>query len=91
MRPIPIPDELVPEGALRRVIGPPGGDLTSTDIGTVEAIVANDELHGVTFAVLVSLEPGDLERLADCGGMWLTFRTSQMPVWSLEVADGQGG
>lgn len=93
MRPVPIPDALVPPGCVRKVIGPPDGDLTSTDCGTVEVaagLVPFGDAHVVGQAILIALEPGDLERLADCEGIWLTLYTAQLPMFAIEPADGGG-
>lgn len=88
MTPVPIPDECVPEGCKRLVIGPPDGDPTGT-VRPVEA-VAGLAADGVRIAVLLELEDGDLERLADHPAVWLTFMTNQIPAFAVEVADGQG-
>lgn len=89
MRPVPISDDLIPEGAKRFVIGPPDGDLTNERIRPVEAVAAliDGEVH---ISMLVALEDGDIERLQACGGMWLTMITTQIPPFMLEIADGQG-
>ena len=95
MRPIPIPDDLIPEGGKRFVISAPDGDLTNDQIRPVEAVAAIDD-QGVRLSMLVALEPGDLERLAlmhrDVGvsGVWLTMWTNQLPPFAVEIADGQG-
>lgn len=45
MRPIPIPDELVPDGAIRTVLSAPNGDLTDDQIAPLEVVI--EELrHG---------------------------------------------
>jgi hypothetical protein len=73
------------------VIGPPDGDLTNERILPVEALagIVDGEPR---IAVLVALEPGELERLEamPSPGVWLTFITSQLAPFSVEVADGQG-
>jgi hypothetical protein len=100
MRPVPIPDESVPEGCKRYVISPPDGDLTNDQIRSVEAVagIVDGAVH---ISVLVALEPGDLERMQAMqpGGdretpygpaMWLTMITLQIPPFLVEIADGQG-
>lgn len=87
MVPVPIPDACVPPGCKRMVIGPPDGDPTG-DIRPVEAVVGIDEVQGVTIAVLVQLEDGDLERLAETPAVWLTMWTTQIPPFAVHVADG---
>lgn len=88
MTPIPIPDACVPEGCVRIVVGPPDGDPTG-DIRSVEAVAGQDD-DGPRIAVLVELDEGDLERLADEGAIWLTFLSGKIPPFMVEVADGQG-
>jgi len=91
MRPVPIPDTHVPEGCKRYVIGAPGGDPTDDTVRPVEVVAGVDPVMGLGQAVLIQLEPGDAERLAECGGhIWLTLYTAQLPVFAIEVADGGG-
>lgn len=90
MRPVPIPDELVPDGCRRIVVGAPGGDLTDETVGAVEVVAGVDPQMGLGQAVLLQLEDGDLDRLQDCGGLWLTLYTRQLPVFAVEIADGNG-
>ncbi|WP_447643178.1 hypothetical protein [Nocardioides zeae] len=72
MRPVPIPDDAVWDGGVRRVIAPPGGDLTHPDIAPVDAIIDRG-LGGVARVnILVQLEPGDLETLQQTGHLWLS-------------------
>lgn len=89
--PIPIPDECVGPGVRRVVIVPPDGDMTNERIRAVEALAGkvDDEYR---ICVLVTLDPGELERLADMPNpaVWLTMLTPQIPPFSIEVADGQG-
>lgn len=91
MQPVPIPDECVGPGMRRFVISPPGGDLTNDRIRAVEALagIVDGEAR---IAVLVALEPGEMERLAamPSPGLWLTFITPQISPFSVEIADGQG-
>ena len=95
MIPIPIPDDAVPTGCKRFVISPPDGDLTNDRIRSVEAVAGIVD-GCTTMAMLIALEPGDLERLRalqDDGfqaAVWLTMLTNQIPAFSLEIADGQG-
>jgi hypothetical protein len=89
MIPVPIPDHCVPPGCERIVIGPADGDPTG-DVRAVEAVVGIDEAtREMRIAVLVELEPGELERLHRTPGIWLTFRTNQISPFSLHVADAE--
>lgn len=54
MRPIPIPDAWVPEGAERRVLAAPGGDLTDPDVAPLEVLVGTD-----TYTSFWVTEPSD--------------------------------
>lgn len=74
MRPTPIPDAEVWEGAVRRVISPPDGDLTNPDIAPVEAVIDRSPSTGaVNLSVRMELEDDDLEKLAAGGMVWVTF------------------
>jgi hypothetical protein len=91
MQPVPIPAELVPENCVRKVFGPPDGDPTG-DIRAVEAVVGvveEDGVQSVRIAMLIELDEGDLERLADCGGFWLTMMANHLHPFSLSIADQQ--
>lgn len=85
MRPVPIADDLVWEGAHRIVVGPPNNDLESP-IAPVEACVAGDEL-GPYFAMRILLEPGDRERLEADPHFWLIIRAPQLPAFALVVPE----
>lgn len=92
MRPIPIPDECIPEGCKRYVVAPPSGDLLDEDVSPVEVVAGITEGLGVGQCVLIALEEGELERLAqrERPAIWLTMYTNQLPVFAIEIADGQG-
>jgi len=89
MRPVPIPDEVIPEGCNRFVISPPDGGLTNDRVRPVEAVagIIDGEVH---ISMLIALEDGDIERLQSCNGIWLTMVTRQIPPFIVEIADGQG-
>ena len=95
MIPVPIPDDVIPEGCKRYVIAPPDGDMLNDRIRSVEAVAGVVDGH-VTMGMLIALEPGDLERLqalqADgfTPAVWLTMLTNQIPAFAVEIADGQG-
>lgn len=78
MRPTPIPDDEVWDGATRIVVGPPGNDLDS-DVAAVEVlrdIVATDTtgtVAAVRTSVRCTLEDDDLDHLAAGGTVWLSF------------------
>jgi len=82
MRPTPIPDAEVWEGTVRRVISPPGGDLTNPDIAPVEALV---DPAAATLSVRLVLEGDDLANLQAGAPIWLTFFGSMVP-WAAIVA-----
>lgn len=88
MRPTPIPDEAVWPGAVRRVIAPPGGDLTDPDVSPVEAVV--DVVLGFPrFNIRCVLEPGELEKRASGGHVWVSFLGHVVP-FSVDVTDKDG-
>jgi hypothetical protein len=85
MRPTPIPDAEVWEGATRIVVTPPGGDLTNPDIAPVEALADRSPSTGhQTLSVRCILEDDDLELLQLGGTVWLTFWGRMVP-WSVTV------
>ena len=89
MRPTPIPDAEVWAGATRRVISPPGGDLTHPDIAPVEALVDQSPSTGVlNLSVRCELEEGDLEKLAAGGTVRVTFWGAMVP-WAATVVEAQ--
>lgn len=87
MQPVPIPDHCVPAGCVRKVIGPPDGDVTG-DIRAVEAVLGMVDGE-MRIALLIELDDGELERLADVGGFWLTFMANHLHPFALHVADDQ--
>lgn len=91
MRPAPIPDEAVWEGSQRIVIGPPDGDLTSTGIAAVEAVVDVAPDTGMQrISVRCVLEPGDLEKLSGGGTVWISFYARQLVPFCVDVVDRNG-
>lgn len=87
MRPAPIPDSDVWDGSRRIVIAPPDGDLTSTDIAPVEALIGQAEDGGPLISVRCVLEPGDLDKLAKGGPVWVTFLSPQLVPFAIEIAE----
>jgi hypothetical protein len=86
VRPTPIPDSEVWEGAQRHVFAAPDGDLTNPHIAPVEALVDRSPTTGaLNISVRVVLEDGDLEKLQAGGVVWLTFWGAMVP-WVLTVA-----
>lgn len=84
MRPVPIPDDVVWPGAQRVVMNPPDGDLTGP-IRAVEAVADISPSTGVpVLSVRCALEPGDLEKLAAGGHVWVSFYGG-MPPFSVDV------
>lgn len=87
MRPTPIPDHEIWDGAVRLVISPPDGDLTNPDIAPVEALVDQSPSTGAqNLSVRCELEDGDLEKLQAGGTVWLTFWGGMVP-WAATVID----
>jgi hypothetical protein len=92
VRPVPIPDDLVPAGCKRFIISAPDGDLTSDQIRPVEAVAGVVDGQ-VLMSMLLAMEPGDLDRLRametelGVAGVWLTMMTNQIPAFSVDIAD----
>lgn len=85
MRPTPIPDAEVWEGATRKVFAAPGGDLTDTQVAPVEALVdQSPATGGMTASVRCVLEDDDLANLQAGGTVWLTFWGGMIP-WAATV------
>lgn len=86
MRVTPIPDSAVWEGAERAVIGPPDGDLTGP-IRAVEAVIHRSESTGLPIlSVRCAPEPGDIEKLAAGGHVWISFYGRMVP-FNVDVAE----
>lgn len=85
-----MPDECIPPGCKRVVIAAPNGDLMDDSVRPVEACVGLTEDMGLCYTILVQLDEGDLERLAETPAIWLSMYTPQIPVFAIEVADGRG-
>lgn len=89
MRPTPIPENEVWEGAVRRVIAAPDGDLTNPDIAPVEAVVDRSPSTGaLNLSVRCELDDGDLEKPAAGGTVWITFWGAMVP-WAATVVEAQ--
>lgn len=87
MRPTPIPDAEVWEGAERKVFAAPNGDLTDDQIRPVEALVdRSPTTGGLTMSARCELDPGDLEKLLAGGTVWVTFWGAMVP-WAVTVVD----
>lgn len=87
MRPTPIPDSEIWEGAVRKVLAAPDGDLANPDIAPVEAVVDRSPSTGaLNLSVRCVLEDGDLEKLQAGGTIWLTFWGAMVP-WSATVVE----
>lgn len=89
MRPTPIPDDAIWEGAKRAIFGPPDGDLTNPDIAPVEVLLDATDTCPRRISVRCSLEPGDLEKLQTGGHVWISFYGVLIP-FSVDVTDGAG-
>lgn len=89
MRPTPIPDAEVWDGAVRRVLTAPGGDLADPDIAPVEALIDRSPSTGaVNLSVRCVLEDGDLEKLQAGGTVWITFWGVMVP-WMVTVVEAK--
>lgn len=89
MRPVPIPEDRVWEGGVRRVFAAPDGDLTNPDIAPCEVVI-DAGIGGIARVnVLLELEEGDLERLANGGAVWLSMLGGLSP-FALTVIDADG-
>lgn len=62
MRPVPIPDSLLREGQVRKVIGAPVGH--EDNVAPVEVIAEADPTMGLVLSVRMVLEPEDVQRIA---------------------------
>jgi hypothetical protein len=89
MRPAPIPDAAIWEGSERRVMAPPSGDPTDPNIAPVEVLI-DRVATGIRFSVRCVLEPGDLEKLAAGGHVWVSFCGGWMPPFSVDVTGPEG-
>jgi hypothetical protein len=91
MRPAPIPDRAIWAGAKRIVLSAPDGDLTNPHIPPLEALVDLSPSVGcLRFSARCVLEPGDLDKLAGGGEVWVSFYGG-VPPFSVDVTgpDGQ--
>lgn len=90
MRPTPIPDEEIWEGAARMVIGPPAGTAPTDDtIRPVEVLVEHAPDGGFIFRSRVVLEPGDLERLAAGEPFWVSQWGHQLQPFDVAMTEPQ--
>lgn len=90
MRPSPIPDDAIWDGARRVVFSAPDGDLTNSDIAPVEVLV--DAEGGVPrISARCVLEDGDLDKLARGGTVWVSFYGGSLMPFQVDVIgpDGQ--
>lgn len=88
MRPAPIPDGEIWDGAQRIVIGPPGNDLHS-GIAAVEVLV-DQAASGPRVSARCVLEDGDLDSLAAGGTVWVSFYGQQIMPFSVDVLPPSG-
>lgn len=88
MRPAPIPDGEVWDGARRIVIGPPGNDLDS-GVAAVEVLVDQASI-GPRVSARCVLEDGDLDALTAGGTVWVSFYGQQIMPFSVDVLPPSG-
>lgn len=88
MKPIPIPDALIPPHYRRLTIGAPIGE--ENDIRPVEALIpANVGLEGRKYVMLIQIEEEDREHLEKSGGLfWLQILGTQLSPFSVDVVTG---
>lgn len=95
MRAAVIPtDTPIPTGWRRTTFGPPKG-MTQSQVYAHEALVGTIQggaLDGApAIQILIRLDDGDLDRLAESGHLWLTLLGTALPAWSLvPAATGEG-
>lgn len=87
MRPAPIPDGDIWDGARRIVVGPPGGDLDS-GIAAVEVLVDASSI-GPRMSARCVLEDGDLDALTAGGTVWVSFYGGSLVPFSVDVLPPQ--
>lgn len=77
MRAVPIPNDEIPTGAIRKpIMAPPG---TEDFCGAVDAAIDGESpFGGRRFMMRVELEPGDLERLQSDPHFWLVLHVEQL-------------
>lgn len=85
MRPTPIPDDAVWEGGRRVVFSAPDGDLLNPTIAPVEAIIDRAGDGTPRVCVRCTLEPGDLEKLAAGGHVWVAFYGAGLVPFNVDV------
>lgn len=84
MRPAPIPDEAIWEGAVRTVFTAPDGDLLNPTIAPVEVLVDAVSDGNRRINVRCVLEDGDLDKLMTGGHVWVSFYGALVP-FSVDV------
>lgn len=87
MRPVPIEDRQVWDGAVRRTIAPPGGNLLDPTCSPVDAVIDTDDAGALRFSTRWVLDEGDLEKLAESGALWVTMYGRQLPVHSVGIEE----
>lgn len=91
MRPAPIPDDAIWEGARRMVIAPPDGDMTNTSIAPVEVLLDRAQDTSIPrISARCVLEEGDLEKLQAGGTVWVSFYGNQLMPFSVDVVGPNG-
>jgi hypothetical protein len=85
MRPTPIPDRRLWDGAARLTLGAPRGH--ENQVAPVEALSELSTPLGHAFHLLVKLDPDDLERLRHDPHFWLTIYGQQLPPFSLTIPE----
>lgn len=84
MRPVPIPDELVQPGTVRRLVQAPPGE--EDVVRPVESLISADTDGTALLSMMMKLEDGDIEKLQAGGRIWLTMRGGIIP-FSVHVLD----
>ena len=84
MRPVPIPDQLVPDGVERRVFAAPDGDLNNPRIGPAEALIVHTD-EGIRLDVLIRVSPEELEQLNVQPFFWLSMYANHMHPFAVSI------
>lgn len=87
MRPVPIPDQAIWHGAVRRVFAAPDSDLTNDTIRPVEVLLDVVADGTPRINVCCQLEDGDLEKLTAGGHVWISFYGGALIPFSTDVTD----
>lgn len=86
MRPSPIPDDEIWEGSRRVVIGAPDGSLDGP-IRAAEVLIDVSQIGGCRISARITLDPGDLERLAAGEPFWVSFLADHLHPFDVSMTE----